>query len=336
MPYYRNIDRQRKTLSDWPHVVATVLVCLLCWAMGYVYSSGFPLAPDDAILPIWKSFCNWLDNRTVVYTQGMFFIALTAFIIQRINDIEMLIRERTRLVFMLFFLLSSTNIGIIPFSNITIVLLCLVLVIYELFKTFQLPEAKGKLFNIGVYIGVAGLFMPQTLWFILLAWIGMYQLQSLNYRSFMASLFGVLTVFWLMLTWCVWKHDYSMFTMLFSSLTDFQLFSIFRSFRYTHIGFAFIVILTVPVFINIKMNVINNRLRVRQMLSFLLNMSAWTFVLICIYDGSVDAFLSILYIPLAVLMAYFFENLRKPFHFLLYYFLLVISVVSFIFRIWNY
>lgn len=335
MSYYRNLERRKNTLSGWPHVIATVFICLSCRVMGYFYSSGFPLEADEAVMPFWGSLIKWLNSKEKVYILGVLILLLISFLIQRINDMEMLIRERTRLVFVIFFLFSSTNIGIIPFNNVTVVLLCLVLMIYELFKTFHLPEATGRLFNAGVYIGLASLFLPQALWFIPLLWIGMYQLLSFTLRSFAASLLGMLTVYWLALTWCVWKHDYSIFTMLYHSMTDFQLFSVFLSIRYFHIGFAMIALMMIPIFLNIKIDAINNRLRIRQMLSFLLNMAIWSIVLLCFYGGSAGAFFIIFYLPFAVLMAYFLENMRKPFQFLLYYFLLVINVISFALRIWS-
>lgn len=336
MSYYRNPDKRKRSLSNWPHVITTVFVCLFCWVIAYVKSSGFPLPVNDAVIPFWGAIRKWMINKEIAYAAGLLLIALIAFIIQRINDIEMLIRERTRLVFLLFLLLSSTNASILPFNNITIVLMCFVLIIYELFNTFQLPESKGKLFNVGVYIGVASLFMPQTLWCIPLLWLGMYQLFSLNYRSFMISLLGILTIYWIVFTWCVWKHDFTLFTMLFKSLTDFQLFSVFRSLRFSNIGYAMVAVMVIPIFLLIKMDAISNRLRVRQILSFLLNMSVWSLALTCLYGKNAELFMSLLYLPLSVLMAYFFEKVRNIFHFLLYYFILVLNVVSFVFRIWNY
>ena len=323
-------------MSDWPHVLITVLACLFCWITSYFNSSGFPLTADDAVLPFWGDLHLWLTNKTVVYALGLMLMVLTAFIIQRINDIEMLISERTRVVFMFYILLTSTNPGIIPFNNGTIVLLCLVCMIYELFKTFQSPEAKGKLFNVGAYIGIAGLFMPQILWFVPLLWLGMYQLYSLNYRSFMASLTGLLTIYWFVLAWCIWKHDFTMFQHVYISLTDVSLFSIFLSSRYHYIGFIFIALLMIPVLFSIKMDAVSNRVRVRQMLSFLSNMSIWTGILLCLYGRNASVLLSVLYLTLSVLLAYFFENMRKRFYFLLYYILLAICLCSFVLQLWNY
>ena len=329
------IVRRKKTLSDGPHVLITVLICLLCWIACYFHSSGFPLNAGDAVLPFWHDLLTGLKSKVVVYSFGLIIMALTAFIIQRINDIEMLVSERTRLVFMLYILLTSTNLEIIPFNNGTIVLLCLVGMIYELFKTFQSPEDKSNLFNAGAYIGMAGLFMPQILWFVPLLWLGMYQLYSLSYRSFIVSLMGALTIYWFVLTWSLWKHDFSMFRNIYASLTDIQLFSVFLSSQY-YIGLIFIAFLMIPVLLSIKMDAVGNRVRVRQMLSFLSNMAIWTCILLCLYGKNAGVLLAVLYLVLSVLLAYFIENMRKRFYFLLYYFILILSSGSFILQLWNY
>ena len=336
MRYYPFINKRKKTLSDWPFLLATISVSLLCWIAGYFYSMGFPLTVDDVIVPFVSRLWEWLTNRLFVYVTGLLLVVLIAFILNRINDIEMLIRERTRLVFMFFVLLISTNAGILPFSEKTIILLCFVFMIHEIFNTYQLPEATGKLFNVGVLIGLTGLFMPQALWYIPLVWIGMYQFYSLSLRSFLASLIGILIIYWFVLAWCVWTHDFSMFVSFFSSLMDFELFFIFRSFRYDHISFVMIVILLFLSFFYIKMDAINNRVRVRQMLSFLINMSIGSLVLIFLYGRDIDSFLAIFYLPVSVLLAYFFENMRYRFKFFLYYLVLTVCAFSFILRIWSY
>jgi len=336
MRYNLRIDKRKRTFSDWPVMLVTFSISLLCWIACYIESSGFPLTANDTILPLWKKLCMLMTNKAIAYSCGILFMILIAYVIQRISDIEMLIRERTRLVFIIFVLLTSTNVGMLPFKESMIVLLCLVFMIYELFNAYQLPEATGKLFNTGVLIGISGLFLPQTLWFMPLVWLGIYQFLSLSYRNFLASLIGMLTIYWFVLAWCVWTNDFSMFSALFSSLTDFNFLSIFLSFRYYQLGFIGIVLLMIVAFFHIKRDAINNRVRVRQMLSFLLNMSVWSLVLICLYGGDTDSFLAIFFLPVSVLIAYFFENMGYRFRFMLYYFILALTAVSFIIRIWSY
>jgi hypothetical protein len=317
-------------------MLMTFTVCLLCWSTGYIYSIGFPLTVGSAVVSFWEVLCKLLNHRIVLYVTGLLLLALTAFIMQRISDIEMLIRERTRLPFILFILLMSTNAGLLPFREVSVVILCLVFVVYELFNSYQLPEATGKMFNAGVLIGTAGLFMPQVLWFVPLLWIGMYQFRSLSFRSFMASLVGLLIIYWFVLAWCVWKHDFSMFKSLYSSLADFDLFSIATSFQYYQISFIGVVLLLMAALFHIKMNAFNNSVRVRQMHSFLLNMSVWSLIFIFLYGNFADSFFAILYLSGSVSIAYFFESMRNRFRFILYYLALVLCAVSFIMQVWNF
>ena len=336
MGYYRSTTKRIKTLSDKTSVILTFTVCLICWIIGYFYSVGYPLEKDSAVLPLWESLCNVLNNKIFVYIIGLLIMIMPAFVIQRINDVEMLIRERTRLPLMLFVLFVSTNAGLMPVKEVSVVLICLVFMIYELFNSYQLPESTGRFFNAGLLIGISCMFIPQVLWYVPLLWLGMYQFRSLSYKSFFASLIGVLIVYWFVLAWCVWYNDFSMFGSLFSSLASFDIFSNSLLFQYHRIGFVLIVILQITASFFIKMDAFNNSVRVRQMLSFLLNMSAWTLILLLLYSKNTDSFMEILYLPLSVVIAYFIDNIRYRFRFVLYYSMLVLLFTFYIMRVWNF
>lgn len=284
-------------------------------------------------MPLWVLVGHLFSYKPVACFAGLFIMALVAYIMQRISDIEMLIRERTRLPFMLFLLLMSTNAGLIPVKEVSIVLLCLVFAIYELFYSYQSPELTGKFFNIGVLVGIAGLFMPQIVWLMPLFWIGMYQFRTLELRSFMASLIGVLIIWWFVLAWCVWKHDYLMFSTFYDQLADFRFLSV-EIFRLYQIGSIVVLLVLAMAFFHVKMDAFNNSVRVRQMLAFLLNMAIWSFGLILLYGKDSDSFLAVIYLPSSVLIAYFLENIRRVFRFVLYYFMLLTWLASFLLRLW--
>jgi hypothetical protein len=331
MKRYRSTDKRMKSLSDWPSMLLTFTVCLLCWGMCYRYSVGFPLERDPGTIPLWILVGRLFNHQTGACLAGMFIILLVAYLMQRISDIKMLIRERTRLPFMLFLLFISTNAGLLPVREVAFALLCLVFAIHELFYAYQSPELKGKFFNIGVLVGVAGLFMPQIVWFIPLFWIGMYQIRSLNFMSFMASIAGLFVICWFVLAWCVWKHDFLIFLSLYNGLTDFKLLPVDI---YDPAKSIVVLIVLVMAFFHTKMDAFNNSVRVRQMLSFLLNMIIWTFILILLYGKDTDSFLAVIYLPSSVVMAYFLENIRRTFRFVLYYFMLLACLASFLICVW--
>ena len=336
MRYSLSRSKRIRTLSDRPTVFLTFVVCLLCWVTGYYYSIGFPLSEYSAVLPLWGLLCKLLNNALVIYPVGFILIVLIAFVIQRICDRDMLSPERTRLPFLLFILLFSTNSELFPFSEVSVVLLCLVIIIYELFDSYQSPEATGKFFNIGVLIGVSGLLLPQVLWIIPLLWIVMYQFRSLSLKGFASSLTGILIIYWFVLAWCVWKHDFSMFSSLFSSITDFEIISTTTLFQSYRISIAVVIFLLIPAFLHIKTVASSNSVRVRMMLSFLLNMSAWSLVLIFLYGKNTDSFFAIMYLSVSILATYFFYNMRNNIRFVFYYSMLVLLFFSFIIHVWSY
>jgi hypothetical protein len=334
MSYNRSTDK-RKTLSGWPTLFLTLMVCLLCWAVGFFQTSVVPLERQSAVIPLWNLLAGLLRNPVVSCSLSLIFFTFSAFIIQRISDNEVLIRERTRLPFLLFMLLVSTNGQLFSFSEISIVLLCLVGVIYELFISYHLPDATGRFFNAGFFIGLAGLLIPQVLWFIPLLWIGMYRFRSLNVKGFSASLTGILIVYWFVLGWCVWAHDFSPFVTTYTALTDFTVFPLTSLFRYYQIGFLGIILMLLMAFFYIQIDALNNSVRVRQMLFYLFYVSVWALFLVFLYGNRMDSFLAILFLFSSVLIAYTLEMLRFRIRFALYYAVLALWTVSFLIRIWS-
>ncbi|MDR0393943.1 MAG: DUF6427 family protein [Tannerella sp.] len=331
MKHFRSTDKRLKSLSILP----TVAVCFLCWVLCYAAANAFPPVEEKASTTSMWLFLGRLinNNRMVASFTGIFILLLVACVIQRISDTEVLIRERTRLPFMLYLLLISTNAGLLPVREVSVVLICFAFALRELFSAYQSPQSKGNFFNIGLLTGIAGLFMPQSLWLLPLFWIGMYQFRSLNTVSFAASLTGVAIIYWFVLAWCVWKHDFLIFRPFYDGLTDFGWLS---DGIYYRVESIVILIVFTMAFFHIKAEAYNNSLRVRRILSFLLNAAVWIFVLILLYGKDTDSFLAVIYIPLSVIIASFLENLRRMFRFILYYFILSVCLTSFLLRIWIY
>ena len=125
-----------------------------------------------------------------------------------------------------------------------------------------------------------------------------------------------------------------MLTSLFSSIAKFDIYPA-TFFQYYRIGLAGVILLLIMAFFYIKSDALSNSVRVRMMLSFLLNMSAWPVVLMLLYSNEADSFFAILCVPVAILAAYFFENIRYRFRFILYYSMLVLWGISFIMQVWN-
>ncbi|MDR3246922.1 MAG: hypothetical protein LBT50_10910 [Prevotellaceae bacterium] len=323
MNYY-STEKRNRVLPEKPAMAITFVICLICWGISYFHSEGLPISSKILIY------------KEIAYIVGLLAVLTVGFVIQRINDLEMFVRERTRLPFMLFLLFFSTNAGLLPASEATIVIVCMVAFLYELFKSYQIPEATIRFFNASVYLGFAGLFVPQILFFVPLMWVGMYHFRVLELKSFLASLTGVMTVYWILLAWCVWTGDFSIYTGCYKELIHFNFFSVKSLFQYHGLALSGILILTVISCFYVKIDSFSNNVRTRMMLSFLINISVLSVILIFLYGDKADILQAVLYLSDAVLIAYFFTTAKIRAKLVLYYFMLILLLFSFISSLWSF
>ena len=86
-------------------------------------------------------------------------------------------------------------------------------------------------------LGLASLATPHILYFIPILWILMAtHLLSLSWRTWLSSLFGLLTPYWFIAAWLVYQHDFSPLVNHLSPLIDFQF-----PIRYDHLSTSFVM-----------------------------------------------------------------------------------------------
>lgn len=312
----------------------TLLLALVCWVVCCICSVGFPVYGEGSASPLWKKIGTLLTNKTATYLLGMVLTAGGAFLIHRANYALMIIREKTHLPFLLYILLISTHPGFLPIRSTSIGVFCLILSLYQLFKSYHDRTSVGQAFNAALAIGVGSLFWVHILWFLPLFWIGMYNFKALSIRTFAASLVGAGTVYWFLLGWCVWQHDFTPFAVWFHSLFTFGLFMADLA-LVDWISIGYIGVLTVTSAVNIILHENDDNLRTRQFLSFIICLAVLSFLLFFVYESSSEEFLAIACMPSALLLAHYFTVQRTKWHYWLYHFTQLVLVLFLFIRLWN-
>ena len=308
--YYRT-ERQKRGLSELPIMIFVFSICLICWGVGYFYSIGFPILVGEGRMALWNFIGKIFINKEIAYIIGFLTLLTSGFAMQRISDTEMLARERTRLPFMLFMLLFSANAFLLPVSEATIIMICLAVYFFELFRSYQMPEATTSFFVAGLMLGIMSLFVPQMLFFLPLMWIGMYKLRVLEWKSFLASLVAVLMIYWIQLAWCVWINDFSLFTELWNDLIHIRFFALDTLLQYEKSAIWGVVILVIISLIYTRIYSFASSVHTRMMLSFLTDNIILSMVLIFLYSEKSVLFQATLFVPASVLIARFLRNIRQ-------------------------
>ncbi|MDR2388753.1 MAG: hypothetical protein LBD89_03065 [Tannerellaceae bacterium] len=305
-------------------------VSFFFWANGYVSSIGYPIAGDSPATPLWNLVCRMLPNKTVTYLAGVCLTVGGAFLIYRTNYLLLLIREKTLLPLLLYLLLISTNPDFFPLKSTSLGIFCLTLAFYRLLTSYHKAEgAVQKIFHAAFFLGTGSLLWVHLLWFLPVFWLGMYHFKILTLRTFLSSLLGVGVVYWFLLGWCVWRHDYDWFRLAFAWLGDVtwpEMDS--RSFPGGWLRILLLVFFTAASILHILLHEYDESLRTRKFLFFLILLTVVSFGLFLMYRHSSEEFLGIICMPVSLLLSHFF-TVQKGKRKLRWYYLFVFLFIFF-------
>ncbi|MDO4702446.1 hypothetical protein [Tannerella sp.] len=328
--------RKRINLSSVPNLIFTVLICLVCWAVGYQCSAGYPVVCDSGSSPVWKAVCSILPDKRFTYLIGCFLMGVLAFIIQRINFSFVIVRGKTQLPFLFFLLFVSTNPDTFPLRPASLALFFLLAALVELFRSYQSPERTGRIFNMSVYLSLGCLIWPLMLWMVPLFWFGMYRLHSLTLQNLQTSVLGILTTFGFIFVWCLWKHDYTFFIVLKEQLTTMNPVFLRDPLRIEWLSSICVVCLTIITYIYILLHEFEHTIRTRQYLSFLIVFAFYSLVPLGLYEEHSVDFLCLFYVPSSMLIAYFFSDRRNLLTYLFYILIVIFLVLLLLVRLWTF
>lgn len=150
-------------------------------------------------------------------------ISITTYLMVELNNINALIRIFSRMVSSTFLALLCSACFIFPALPETVMLTCMTAFILLLFLTYQDKEAAGLTYYAFLFLGVGSIAYIHVLFFLPLIWLLMMtHTMSLAWRTWMASLLGLLTPYWFYIPWIIYQRDYSAITNHFMALTVFE------------------------------------------------------------------------------------------------------------------
>ena len=166
--------------------------------------------------------------RLQLWPQLACFIATIYMVVEMTNQ-NALLRIRSRMVSSTFIVLSCASCFLFPQMTGGVAQLCMVAAFLMLFQTYQTSRCMGRIFYAFAAIGLGSLAFVQMLWYVPVLWILMAtQLQSMNWRTWLASMLGLAMPYWFALVWFLlpfnlsadWTADLSPLADHFALLAD--------------------------------------------------------------------------------------------------------------------
>ena len=148
--------------------------------------------------------------------------ALAAFLMVELNNINALIRIYSRMVSCSFLAMSCMLCFLFPSTSGAIMAPLVIGSMVSLFVGYQDKQAAKPSYYAFLLLGLASLTFVHILFFVPLIWLLMaFLLQCFSWRTWVASILGLLTPYWFGSCWWAWQQDFTFLLNHFMALGDF-------------------------------------------------------------------------------------------------------------------
>jgi hypothetical protein len=264
---------------------------------------------------------------------------ISTYLMIELNNSNALIRIYSRTVSAAFIILSCMACFLFPSMNGAIAQLCIVASLLTVFRTYQDKSSVGWCFYTFLFLSLGSLTIVQILWFVPVFVIVMaFFIYSLSYRTFCASLIGLLLPYWFLAAWTLWESgsDFTPFIAHFSPLTEFLFPFDYQSIPLTHIlTFIFLVILCLTGIVHYLRTSYNDKIRIRQIFYSFIFMNIMATVFVAIQPQYADLMLRMMIITTSPIIAHFISLTYTRFTNIAFYVIMGTALILTVFNLWS-
>ncbi|MBR6121119.1 MAG: hypothetical protein IKQ05_01850 [Prevotella sp.] len=235
-------------------------------------------------------------------------MVISTYLMAELSNASALIRVRSRMVSSVFLALSTTATFLFGSLPGGFVQLCFIAMLILLFRTYQDRHAPGWTFYGFLCIGLASMVFVQIFFFVPLLWLVMLtQLQSLRWRSWTASLIGLLTPYWFASAWVAYRQDISLAINHFRPLAEFPFPYAYATLTVGQVlVFAFTITLMILGVVHFWNKSFEDKIRIRQLYGGLLAISLFSIAFLVLQPQHYDALMRIIVVCANPFIAHLF------------------------------
>lgn len=263
--------------------------------------------------------------------------ALTTLLMVELNNMNVLIRVYSRMVSCAFLTMFCCASFLFPSAHEGIMITCMTVAYLILFQGYQDKMSMGKTFYAFFSIGLASMAYVQTLFFVPVLWILMTtNLLSLSWRTWLASLIGIVTPYWFAACWMLHDGDFSPLFDHFSTLIDFQ-FPIDYSILTINqkVTFLYFLILAVIGAIHFSRRSYNDKIRIRMYFRIFILMDLLAATVIFLQPQYFNGMLLLIIINTAPLIAHFIALTNTKVTNITFIVLVILTFLLTVFNAWS-
>ena len=229
------------------------------------------------------------------------------YLMVELNNINALIRIFSRMVSCAFLALTCCASFLFPALPEAVMLVCLVAFVLLLFQTYQDKTAAGITYYAFLFYSIASIAYVHVLFFLPIIWLLMItHIMSMSWRTWTASIIGLLTPYWLGSVWIIYQHNYTLIADHFTKLIFFEEpFNLYDITSYQKVTLALTALMAIIGTIHFIHKNYLDKIRIRMFYGFFMWMNLAAFVFLWFQPQHFNAMLLIMILNTSPLIAHF-------------------------------
>ena len=273
-----------------------------------IVSSWGVFVPCTLVFLAFRLQGDWSNVNLWVCTLMQISIAL---LLLSLNNGFSIIRRRTLLPAFFYLILVGWNPIFNEDLNGSIATLLIMLNYLFLFNTYQKSDSQLNAFNISLILVLGSFLHPRLLLFLPVFWIGVYWFRSFNLRVFLASLMGIVAVYWIIFAWSIYRDDRQIFFAALPKPEEIFFISELHLSNYEWISFGIILLVLIFAGLNLFVLSISEKVKTVSFLKYMYVSSVIFLFMAFVQSECRSYWESIAYISVSLILAHYFTLTNK-------------------------
>lgn len=269
------------------------------------------IAQSRWALPITAAYGLVVTSAAGLVTDGLWLnfamLLVSTVMMAELNNYYALIRIYSRMVSCSFLVMTTMSLFLFRSLDVAAVQLTMIGFLLLILRSYQDPRASGWTFYAFLSLGIGSVVFPQMLLFVPLLWILMAVcVISFSPRTFMSSLLGLLTPYWLVLVWLLYEGNVSWLGAHFLSVVRFTIpFDLSGIGIHQWLTFAFVLVAALTGAIHFILYSYQDRIRIRLIYEMFMTIDGFCFLLALVQPQFFDCLMGMAIVLTAPLIGHF-------------------------------
>ena len=262
---------------------------------------------------------------------------LSVYVMMQLNNQNLLIRIYSRTVSSAFIVLSCIAVFLFPSMSVAVSQLCIISALLLTYRTYLDKESPGIIFYAFLCLSLASLVEVRVLFYVPVFWLVMAMMvYSMSWRTFLASLIGILTPYWFCLAWYLYQLQGTAFVWP----THFDALTAIQPIDYTVLGLkqtgllGFLIVLGLIGSIHFVHTSYQDKIRVREIYYSFMLLATYAMALTLLQPQLFDLTAPMLIITISPLIAHYFALTHSRFSNILFFIALGLALTMTALNLW--